>query len=81
MEGDWSSKPENCGFESHRGFHFYNGMVAQLGERLVCNQEVEGSIPSRSTKFVKPIWLSQEEQIPRKNQVASSNLAMGSTKI
>ena len=29
------------------------GAVAQLGERLVCNQEATGSIPVSSTKFKK----------------------------
>jgi hypothetical protein len=29
-----------------------NGAVAQLGERLVCNQEATGSIPVSSTKNV-----------------------------
>ena len=33
------SKIENC-----------PGAIAQLGERLVCNQEVSGSIPLSSTK-------------------------------
>jgi hypothetical protein len=28
------------------------GAVAQLGERLVCNQEATGSIPVSSTKFL-----------------------------
>ena len=28
----------------------WNGAVAQLGERLVCNQEATGSIPVSSTK-------------------------------
>ena len=28
----------------------YRGAVAQLGERLVCNQEATGSIPVSSTK-------------------------------
>ena len=27
------------------------GAIAQLGERLVCNQEVAGSIPAGSTSF------------------------------
>ena len=27
------------------------GAIAQLGERLLCKQEVVGSIPSGSTKF------------------------------
>ena len=29
---------------------FSNGAIAQLGERLLCKQEVVGSIPSGSTK-------------------------------
>src|SRR5580692_7544224 len=29
----------------------YRGAVAQLGERLVCNQEATGSIPVSSTKI------------------------------
>ena len=29
----------------------YDGDIAQLGERLVCNQEVTGSIPVISTKL------------------------------
>ena len=31
-----------------------NGAVAQLGERLICIQEVAGSIPTSSTSFVEP---------------------------
>ena len=31
---------------------FQHGSVAHLGERLICIQEVEGSIPFRSTKLV-----------------------------
>jgi hypothetical protein len=34
------------------------GAVAQLGERLVCNQEATGSIPVSSTKFRFPDTLS-----------------------
>jgi hypothetical protein len=30
------------------------GAVAQLGERLLCKQEVIGSIPFGSTKFGEP---------------------------
>ena len=30
-------------------FHFHNGVLAQLGERLLCTQEVRGSIPLDST--------------------------------
>ena len=29
----------------------HQGAVAQLGERLVCNQEATGSIPVSSTNF------------------------------
>jgi hypothetical protein len=29
----------------------YPGAVAQLGERLICTQEVAGSIPTSSTSF------------------------------
>ena len=32
-----------------------NGAVAQLGERLVCNQEVVGSIPISSTSYVRSL--------------------------
>lgn len=40
-----------CGFESHSLRHFpSDGAVVQRNERLVCNQDVEGSIPSSSTK-------------------------------
>ena len=31
-----------------------NGAVAQLGERLICIQEVAGSIPTSSTSVVEP---------------------------
>jgi hypothetical protein len=31
-----------------------NGAVAQLGERLICTQEVAGSIPTSSTSVVEP---------------------------
>src|SRR5262249_28809033 len=40
------------------------GELAQLGERLVCNQEVTGSSPVFSTSFVEfgclVIWLSRQ---------------------
>ncbi len=32
-------------------FEFYYGALAQLGERLLCTQEVSGSIPLGSTKL------------------------------
>src|SRR5271154_7211654 len=33
---------------------FWNGGVAQLGERLLCKQEVIGSIPFTSTRHLHP---------------------------
>ena len=32
----------------------FSGAVAQLGERLICIQEVAGSIPTSSTSVVEP---------------------------
>ena len=37
--------PDPPGLQQHR-----TGAVAQLGERLLCKQEVVGSIPSSSTR-------------------------------
>ena len=34
-----------------------DGELAQLGERLLCTQEVSGSIPLFSTRFKKAIFL------------------------
>ena len=46
------------------------GELAQLGERLVCNQEVTGSIPVFSTKLA---------EVPRStHQVAALEIARGS---
>ena len=39
-------------FESCIPDHLLNGALAQLGERLICIQEVVGSIPSGSTIYV-----------------------------
>jgi hypothetical protein len=37
------------------------GAIAQLGERLLCKQEVVGSIPSGSTIFLVPaVWFSTD---------------------
>ena len=36
---------------STRCFNLWCGAVAQLGERLVRNEEVSGSIPLSSTKY------------------------------
>src|SRR5258705_3372023 len=41
------------------GFPFSEGAIAQLGERLLCKQEVVGSIPSGSTslcRFAAMAW-------------------------
>ena len=43
-----------CGFKSRPRYHLngdllYDGVIAQLGERLFCTQEVSGSIPLSST--------------------------------
>ena len=38
-------------FYDIRGEHPAKGALAQLGERLICIQEVSGSIPLGSTKF------------------------------
>ena len=35
------------------GLDYFFGAVAQLGERLICTQEVAGSIPTSSTNFGK----------------------------
>jgi hypothetical protein len=34
----------------YRGIVYFSGAIAQLGERLICIQEVSGSIPLSSTK-------------------------------
>ena len=44
------SKTKCQRFKSFRGRHVFGG-VAQLGERLVCNQNVAGSIPVTSTMY------------------------------
>ena len=36
-------------------FSAIQGAVAQLGERLICIQEVAGSIPTSSTSFIASI--------------------------
>ena len=38
-----------------------NGAVAQLGERLVCNQEATGSIPVSSTKILAILESDEQE--------------------
>ena len=39
-----------------------NGAIAQLGERLLCKQDVVGSIPSGSTNFVAGLPIRQIDQ-------------------
>ena len=62
---------------SRRSPRLVLGPVAQLGERLVCIQEVVGSIPVRSTKNLpesnraySSVWL---ERTPDKREVGGSN--------
>ena len=58
-------------FLSGRGFIFrstasnwprfnLSGAVAQLGERLICIQEVAGSIPTSSTSVAAKTWRSRD---------------------
>ena len=58
--------PRGRRFESCLPDHFYNayGALAQLGERLLCTQEVSGSIPLGSTK-IAPAPQQFEEVIPQ----------------
>ena len=42
----------SCGATTYCDFKIIRGGIAQLGERLLCKQEVVGSIPSVSTKSV-----------------------------
>ena len=42
--------PSQC-LDAHDHFAERNGALAQLGERLICIQEVSGSIPLGSTKI------------------------------
>lgn len=50
------------------GFHNFKkpeyGAVAQLGEHLICIQEVEGSKPSGSTIFLISLRVAQEVRAP-----------------
>ena len=50
------------------------GAIAQLEERLICIQEVVGSIPSGSTKFKFAPIAQLVEHIHGKDGVISSNL-------
>ena len=55
------------------------GAIAQLEERLICIQEVVGSIPSGSTKFKFAPIAQSVEHIHGKDGVISSNLIGSST--
>ena len=57
LELDWESvAPAAPGFRVNfpQGLRRSTGAVAQLGERVVCNHEVRGSIPLSSTGSSKP---------------------------
>ena len=47
-------EPEGRGFEFLQTVQNY-GVVAQLGEQLLCKQKVVGSIPSSSTIVFMPV--------------------------
>ena len=55
------------------------GAIAQLEERLICIQEVVGSIPSGSTIFNLAPIAQLVEHIHGKDGVISSNLIGSST--
>ena len=72
-------------FKIHPKKVFISGGLAQLGERLLCTQEVVGSIPSSSTtiivvSFFNAILAQLVEHLPCKQGVVSSN-PTGSTRI
>jgi hypothetical protein len=49
------------------------GAIAQLGERLVCNQKVAGSIPAGSTRFAMPAHHDARDD-PRSSSLKESDL-------
>ncbi len=61
--GPWGRRFESC-LPDH-----FNGALAQLGERLLCTQEVSGSIPLGSTKSFKKV-VDFEEAALYTNKVA-----------
>ena len=63
-------------FQDADGFCFIKnyGVLAQLGERLICNQKVAGSSPVRST-YADLTQLG--ECFPYKEEVGSSILSVG----
>ena len=53
--------------------HRRQGAIAQLGERLLCKQEVAGSIPAGSTSFHRPMHGdARDDASSRKSQKAVS---------
>ena len=44
------------------GSWFLEGGVAQLGERLLCKQEVDGSSPFTSTSLAQPDWCGRQAE-------------------
>ena len=48
--------------------HEAGGAIAQLGERLLCKQDVVGSIPSGSTIFLPGNWLETVRCITETNE-------------
>ena len=50
------------------------GAVAQLGERLLCKQEVTGSIPVSSTTSTKWLRVATESNLPESKENKQNNL-------
>jgi hypothetical protein len=62
------------------GSWFLDGGVAQLGERLLCKQEVDGSSPFTSTNPAPPDWWATGgTQFRREPGVGSTVLKRGSS--
>ena len=70
----WATEDERAGVS--------NGAVAQLGERLLCKQEVTGSIPVGSTKS-RPMKTQRaaREECDKSPQAASSASGRGRKKV
>ena len=50
-------------------FGYKNGALAQLGERLLCKQDVVGSIPSGSTILLMTVITDSNTYVATKRQV------------
>jgi hypothetical protein len=56
---DGRQKSDDKSVVCHLASVIWSGGVAQLGERLVCNQEVDGSNPFASTNFkIARVWIT-----------------------